>query len=250
VPDGDVELALRAIDNAGNQFDAPTRTITKRFACAPDDPSLDLSPPEGARGEAVQLTASGFAPGETVTVSLVQEEKPKTKKKKKKKKGKKGKRSKRPQQPQRVMTLNSASATAAGIATLTFTVPVDAPLGRLRLDVIGTEGTRASTTFAVLPGAPRTAAAERASGPGDAPDTSDGTPPDNANPSAPTGNGPEQALPPPEESDITTAAPKRKSGKSRDRADRDDNDKDEHKAKHKTKQARNNERRSKRQRRN
>jgi hypothetical protein len=120
-------------------------------------------------------------------------------------------------------------------------------LGRHRLEVIGTEGTRASTTFAVLPGAPRTAAAERASGPGDAPDTSGGTPPDNAIPSAPTGNGPEQALPPPEESDITTAPPKRKSGKSRDRADRDD--KDEHKAKHKAKQARNNERRSKRQRR-
>jgi hypothetical protein len=250
VPNGNVELAIRAIDNAGNQFDAPTRTVTKRFACAPADPRLDLSPPEAARGDAVQITASGFASGETITASLVQEQKPKTKNKKKNgKKGKKGKRGKRPQQPRRVLTLESASATAEGTAILTFTVPEDAPLGRHRLDVVGSEGTRASATFAVLPAAPRTAAVERASSQSDAPDSlnGNGASPGNADPSAPAGNGPEPALLPPEGSSLAAAPSKRKPGKSRDRAGRDDNDNDKQKAKHKTKQARIDERRSKRQ---
>jgi hypothetical protein len=247
VPDGGIELGLRATDNAGNQFDAPSRSITKRFHCAP---TLDLSPPDGARGEAVQLTASGFAAGETVTASLVQEQTTRKKSGKKGKQSKKGKRGKRRQQPQRVTTLNTASVTAQGTATLIFTVPANVPLGRHRLDLVGSEGTHASTTFTVLSGQPRTAAAERASNSDDAADTSEAMASDTPDQSPPATSGPDQALLPSESGTLATGPPKRKPGKSHDRATSDnDNKKEKHKTQHKKRQARADDRRHKRRRR-
>jgi hypothetical protein len=247
VPDGGIELGLRATDNAGNLFDAPARSITKRFHCAP---TLDLSPPDGARGEAVQLTATGFAAGETVTASLVQEQTTRKKSGKKGKQSKKGKRGKRRQQPQRVTTLNTASVTAQGTAILVFTVPADAPLGRHRLDLVGSEGTRASTAFTVLPGQPRTAAAERAANADDAADTSEGMASDTPTESPPPTGGPDQARLPSESGTLATGPPKRKPGKSHDRATSDnDNKKEKHKTQHKKRQARADDRRHKRRRR-
>jgi hypothetical protein len=244
VPDGGIELGLRATDNAGNQFDAPVRTVSKRFRCVP---ILDLSPPNGARGEAVQLTASGFAAGETVTASLVQEQK--TQKNKSGKKGRKGKRGKRRQQPQQVTKLSTASVTAQGTASMTFTVPKDAPLGRHRLDLVGSEGTRASTTFTVLSGQPRTAAAGRASNPDDAADASEGMASDTPDQSPPATSGPDQALLPSESGTLAASPSKRKPGKNHDRANRgDDNKKEKQKAQHKKKQARIDDRRHKRHR--
>ncbi|HET6345203.1 MAG TPA: hypothetical protein VFH51_09725, partial [Myxococcota bacterium] len=244
VPDGGIELGLRATDNAGNQFDAPVRTVSKRFRCVP---TLDLSPPNGARGEAVQLTASGFAAGETVTASLVQEQK--TQKNKSGKKGKKGKRGKRRQQPQQVTKLSTASVTAQGTATMTFNVPMDAPLGRHRLDLVGWEGTRASTAFTVLSGQPRTAAG-RASNPDDAADASEGMPSDTPDQSPPASSGPDQALLPSEGGPLAAGPPKRKPGKNHDRTNRgDDNKNKKQKTQHKKKQARIDDRRHKRRRR-
>jgi hypothetical protein len=212
-----------------------------------------VSPPDGARGDAIQITASGFAAGETVTASLVHEPGPKNLKQKKKgKQGKKskGKKNQRGKDNQAIMTLGAASVAPAGTAALTFTVPAETPLGRHRLDVVGSEGTRASTSFAVLPGASRTAA-ERTSGASGAADASGESPSDGSNPSAPAGDGPEHVLLPPEERTLVTALPKRKPGKSGDRAGRDDNDNGngKQKPKHKNKQARVGEHRPNRQRR-
>lgn len=232
VPDGDVELALRAVDNAGNLFDAPTRLVSKRFACAPA--AIELSSPDGARGEAVQITATGFVSGDTVTATLTHgQETPK-----KAKKGKKGKRGKRRSQSAPwVITLDTAPVTTAGSAALTFTVPGDVPIGRHRLEVTGTEGARAATMFDVIPGAPRAAATAPSSNPDDAGDASGSAPADAPAPSGPAERGPDQALLP-AESAPAAAPPKRKPARSRDKKDDDD--------KPKKKQARVGDRRAKR----
>jgi hypothetical protein len=233
VPDGDVELDLQALDNAGNAYSSPSsRHITKQFSCVPavgqpppapapppasapapapviaaTTPRLELSPRSAGRGQSVTVTASGFQPGEELTVMW---DRVQTRNKKGKGKGKKGRK--------RPLIVNVASATVSpsGHAVVVFHVPKDAVFGGHPIEGLGSFGTRASATFEVESGRARAAAA-------------DVTPVDNGANSAGTAGGtdtnlpaaaPIAALPDPSANDPSSArkGSKRNGGGKHDRA--------------------------------
>ncbi|MGH2615585.1 MAG: Ig-like domain-containing protein, partial [Thermomicrobiales bacterium] len=190
-------------------------------------PSLALSPQVAVRGEAIAVTATGYAPGETVTFTWVQEEHPRAESKHKKthkkgKKGKKGQRGKRGKGRRLIaqpVTLGSATA-ASGDVSLSFTVPDEATPGKHRVLGVGSRGNRATVTLEVITGAPRLDAAgmgNTASNPG-AP-----------TPSAPADDRDIQALLPAEGTPMANGPPKRKPEKSRERSRRDDHGKNKSK---------------------
>jgi hypothetical protein len=182
VPNGPVALEARVLDRAGNAATAVV-TATKHVTCASGAvSSLTLSPPSGARGEPVAIAASGFAPGERVSISWDQgspptQHAPKHKKGKGKHKKGKGKhkhrrhRSQRDRRGPQTIAVGSTQASADGTAALTFTVPSQASLGSHRVAASGSEGNQAAFTF-VVTSEPARAAGERAAPPA-APSSSD-----------------------------------------------------------------------------
>ena len=231
VPGGDVELALRALDLAGNQFDSHPRRVSKRFDCnSATAPTLTLSPEAAAPGEEVEVTASGFEPGETVTITWDKNEQPKTESKNKKKhkntkgkKGKKGKRGQRGQPSAQPVSLGSATAAVDGDISLRFTVPDKAAPGKHRVEAVGSRGNRAAVTLDVTSGAPRIDSAGAGSAASD---------PDAPAPLPAADRGEEEALLPAEAIPLASEPPKRKPGKNRDRAGRDDRGKSKQKHAH------------------
>jgi hypothetical protein len=175
VPDGVIDLAVDAVDNAGNSPSAPsTRSIEKQFACAPDPapapapapapgasaPRLDVAPGSGVPRQSITLFASGYQPGEELTVTWDQGPAKHKHKKGKGGKGKKNHKGKRKNTRQASVTLGSATVDASGKATVVISIPDRSSPGVHTIEANGSRGTRTSALFEVTSGAAQTASRE------------------------------------------------------------------------------------------
>lgn len=151
VPDGAITLRAQLTDKAGNTAHIdPDLAMQKRFACgAAPAASVALAPTTGAPGSPLHAAVSGFAPGESVSVSWQQG--PATRKAKHKRKGKKGKgRGKRPAPSLAPVVIGSFTTSPQGEGSVSLTVPGDSSSGSHTIDLLGNSGSRASTTFTVV----------------------------------------------------------------------------------------------------
>jgi hypothetical protein len=160
-------------------------------------------PLSGGSGQPVTVIASGFQPGEVVTVTWDQgkakKQKKKNKKKGKRKKGKKGGKNRR-----RIIMIGTTTIGGDGRGTLTFTVPGRAGSGPHPVEGIGSSGIRATVSFEVTSGSAREKSGPRGRG--------------KNRKRSPAQSSPDGAAVLPTNGEIAKAPPpKRKPGKARDK---------------------------------